>query len=217
MRLTRPLLALCLLLSGAAAAAPLPDRARLALVVLGTPVIGERAPVTFDVTDGPHQHDWLHHLIGSKPHQITWWQMTVRGVLIFLFAILLVRIGKRAFERSAPIDIILSVLIGSNLSRAFTANASFLPTLIATGAIVALYWISIHAAVYSQRISLLVKGRHDQLVRHGALDRVTMARHGIAEDDLREAMRISGIHDLREVEAAYLERNGAISLLRRRA
>jgi uncharacterized membrane protein YcaP (DUF421 family) len=156
----------------------------------------------------------LHRLIGSGPRHIAWWQMTLRGALVFGFALLLVRVARRAFERSAPIDIILGVLIGSNLSRAFTANAALIPTLISTAAMVALYWIIIHAAVRSQRFSVMVKGRRHQLVRDGQIDRGTIARHGISEDDLHEAMRLAGVDDLTRVKAAYLERNGAISMLK---
>jgi len=159
---------------------------------------------------------WFHKLIGEEPHHITWWQMSIRGVLIFFFALALMRIARRAFERAAPIDIILSVLIGSNLSRAFTANAAFAPTLAATAVLIAVYWIVILAAMHSRLVSLLVKGRRRRLVYDGEIDRAAMAHHGMTEEDLREAMRSSGIRDLDEVEAAYLERNGTVSLLRRR-
>jgi len=161
----------------------------------------------------PH---WLHALIGQEPHTITWWQMSIRGVLIFIFALLLVRFARRAFQRAAPVDIILSVLIGSNLSRAFTANAAFMPTLAATAALVAVYWVFIFVSMHSRRFASLVKGRQFRLVHDGQLDRKAMARHGITEDDLREAMRSSGIRHLGEVAAAYLERNGSISMLKRK-
>ena len=163
-----------------------------------------------------HGTDWLHRLLGQEPHTITWWQMSIRGVVLFIFALFLVRIARRAFERAAPVDIILSVLIGSNLSRAFTANAAFTPTLAATAVLVAVYWLFILASMRSRAIARLVKGRQYRLVHDGELDRSAMARHGITVADLREAMRSSGIRSLDEVEAAYLERNGSISLLRRR-
>jgi uncharacterized membrane protein YcaP (DUF421 family) len=55
------------------------------------------------------------------------------------FAVVLEHVGRRAFKRFATIDIILSVLIGSNLSDAFFGNASFLPTPVATTAMVVVY------------------------------------------------------------------------------
>jgi len=181
--------------------------------------------VTPDPEDTPARHErapwalgdvhWVHALIGREAHTITWWQMSVRGVLIFVFALMLVRLARRAFQRAAPVDILLSVLIGSNLSRAFTASAAFVPTLVATAVLVLVYWIFIYASMHSTYVARLVKGRQSLLVWDGELDRTAMARHGITVDDLREAMRSSGIRDLDEVEAAYLERNGSISLLRR--
>ena len=200
-----PFTLLCMLLAGAGAAA----HAQPAAAAQTQSAHSATAPLSID------NDNLLHALTGSDPRHIAWWQMTIRGLLIFAFALVLVRIARRAFERSAPVDIILGVLIGSNLSRAFTANASLVPTLVSTAVLVAVYWLIVHAAARSQRLSFMVKGQHYELVRDGEMDADTMARRGVSEDDLREAMRMSGIDDLDSIKAAYLERNGTISLLRK--
>lgn len=83
----------------------------------------------------------FHDLIGSKG-DILWWQMSIRAVLIFLFGLVLIRLfGRRAFGKQTALDIVLAIVVGSNLSRALTANAPFFPTLAATAAIVLLFWL----------------------------------------------------------------------------
>ena len=77
--------------------------------------------------------DSIPNLIGAEPASITWWQMTIRAAVGFLFGLLLVRIfGQRAFGRQTVLDVILAIVVGSNLSRTMTASAPLWPTLAAT-------------------------------------------------------------------------------------
>ena len=161
--------------------------------------------------------EWIENipdLIGTEPASITWWQMTIRAAVVFVFGLLLVRIfGQRAFGRQTVLDIILAIVVGSNLSRTMTASAPLWPTLAATTGLVLLYWVFNHAAARWHRLSWLVKGGVVQLARDGQMDHKAMLRTGISEGDLKEAMRRSGIASFEEVRSAYLERNGKISVL----
>jgi uncharacterized membrane protein YcaP (DUF421 family) len=153
-------------------------------------------------------------LIGTEPASITWWQMTIRAAVVFVFGLLLVRIfGQRAFGRQTVLDVILAIVIGSNLSRTMTASAPLWPTLAATTGLVLLYWVFNHMAARWHRLSWLVKGGVIQLAHDGRMDRKAMLRTGISEGDILEAMRRSGIENVEEVRSAYLERNGKISVL----
>lgn len=70
----------------------------------------------------------FRHIIGPDSNAINWWQMCIRGVLIFCIALLLVRVGdRRIFNKNAAFDIVLSIILGSVLSRAITGNAPFVP------------------------------------------------------------------------------------------
>ncbi len=162
--------------------------------------------------------DWtsLHAYIGQKGADIAWWQMTVRGVLVFLFGLAVLRIaGRRVFNKGAPIDIILAVLIGSNLSRALTGNAPFAATLAATAGLVLVYWVIMRIAFHFKPIGWLVKGRPTRLVQDGKIDWQVMRRHGFSEGDLAEALRSKGIAQVQEVMTAYMERDGSISVVRK--
>lgn len=157
--------------------------------------------------------DSVHALIGREDGPIAWWQMIVRGFLVFGFGLALVRTaGRRAFGRQTPLDVVLAVLIGSNLSRTLTGNAPFFATLAATAALVVLYWLAVHAAARWHVFGWLVKGDVVQLVRSGRLDRRAMRRAGVSDGDLEEAIRRAGFRTLEQVETAVLERSGKISI-----
>jgi uncharacterized membrane protein YcaP (DUF421 family) len=160
--------------------------------------------------------DLLHAIIGTDD-SITWWQMSVRAVLIFVYALLLLRfaISRRAFGRYAAQDIVMGVVLGSTLSRALTGNAPFLPTLLAVAVLVLLH--SLLAASLSGRLRLdaLIAGHPMQLVDNGEIRWDAMRHCGISEHDLMEAIRLSGsTEQLSRVKAAYMERSGKISVVK---
>lgn len=163
--------------------------------------------------------DWLaglHSLIGSDEDGILWWQMTVRAGVIFTFGLLLIRLfGRRAFGKYTPLDLVLAIVVGSNLSRAMTATVPFVPTLAATAAIVVFYWLLTIVTAQWRFAGRILKGEPVHLARHGEIDRKAMLRAGISEGDLEEAARRSNVAGIREIEEAILERSGEISVFRR--
>jgi uncharacterized membrane protein YcaP (DUF421 family) len=158
----------------------------------------------------------LHQLIGKEDGPIAWWQMTLRGILVFLYGLVLVRLaGQRVFGKLAAFDIVLAVLVGSNLSRTLTASAPLVPTLAATAGIVVMHWLITYLAFSSKFAGWLLKGSVVPLVRDGQMNWQAMRKHGISEGDLEEAVRNTGVREVNQVEAAFLERNGEISVIRR--
>jgi uncharacterized membrane protein YcaP (DUF421 family) len=159
--------------------------------------------------------DFLSQLVGQKD-EVSWWQMCVRATLILAFGIALVRAaGKRVFGQWGAIDIILSVIIGSNLSRALTGTAPFWETVIATALLVALHATLVALAVRFHWLGPTLKGDAARIVLKGEPDHRAMRRHGIGEGDLEEALREGGVLDCKDVAEAWVERNGKISVIKR--
>lgn len=156
----------------------------------------------------------FHFLIGQNTPHIAWWQMSIRAAIIFVYAILLYRLApRRSFSNLSAQDIVLTVILGSSLSRALTGNAPLIPTLVATGLVVALYAGVTAIAPHSQIVSRLVKGRPITLVREGKVDWPAFRSAQFGENDITELMRLNGLRELSEVEEAHLERNGQVSVI----
>ncbi|MEH6664479.1 MAG: YetF domain-containing protein [Brevundimonas sp.] len=156
----------------------------------------------------------LHAFIGTEGQDIGALQMAVRAVLIFVLGVLIVRFAAtRAFGKWSALDIILAVIVGSNLSRALTGSAPFLPTVIATVLLVVLHGLLAMAAARWSWLSTLTKGSSITLVRDGRIDEAAMRRSGIGKGDLRMALRAAGHNDLKSIKSASLERNGDISVI----
>lgn len=160
--------------------------------------------------------DTLHGLIGTQGQDISWWQMSLRACLVFLLGVMIVRFAAtRAFGKWSALDIILAVVVGSNLGRAMTGNAPFAATLVATCVLLALHDLLIRASARWSWLSLVTKGRSVCLVKDGVPIEVAMRRAGIGDRDLRLALRSAGYADLDGVRLVTLERNGDITVVPR--
>src|SRR6184192_4673751 len=74
----------------------------------------------------------LHTLlgIGTEPKELTFLQVSVRGVIVFIATLIMVRLGsKRSLAEKTAFDAVFIVIIGSMLARAINGSEAFFPTL----------------------------------------------------------------------------------------
>lgn len=159
--------------------------------------------------------DTFYQLFGSDADTITWWQMSARAALVMIYAVLLYRLAaRRTFGRNTALDIVVAIVLGSTLSRALTANAALLPALAATAVLIGLHAILAALALRFGPFSRLTKGAPTKLIEDGRIDWDNARRASVGEGDLMEALRLHGVEDEGSVKAAYMERNGQISVIR---
>lgn len=157
---------------------------------------------------------WINDVFGG-PAPIGWAQECARATLIFFYGLLLVRLaGRRVFGKWAALDIIVSIIIGSNLSRALTGNAPLFGTFAATTVLFALHWMLAHAAAHFAPLSLILEGQAVTLVEGGRPRSGALHRNAITEPDIEEALRGSGLTDLGQTRLLMLEPSGKITVLK---
>lgn len=143
-------------------------------------------------------------------------QECARAVLILFYGLLAVRIvGRRIFGKWSALDIVVSIVIGSNLSRALTGSAPLLGTLAATSLFLLLHWLLAHCAARFPAMSRLLEGRAITIYREGVHDRDARLRHSVSQADLDEALRQSGLASVSDAREVTLEPSGKITVLKR--
>ena len=162
-------------------------------------------------------YSFIDQLLGLElsTKDIGVWQMSLRACVVFLLAIGMIRLGDERFMgRSTVLDLMLGIIFGSVVSRAITGTAPFFPTLAASVVLVAMHWTFSAIAFRSRDFGRIIKGRPHQLVKDGEIDWNEMRITHISENDLKEALRLHGHRDdLENIESAYLERSGGISII----
>ena len=157
-------------------------------------------------------------LLGLGRDSITVWQMLMRTVVVYITALVVVRLGeKRFFGKSTAFDLVLSIILGSVISRAINGGAPFFPTLVASLALVGIHWALAALAFHSDTFGALVKEQARVLIRDGEVNWDELHSAHLSEQDLRSALRVqSQIQDPERVQIARLERSGDISAIEAR-
>jgi uncharacterized membrane protein YcaP (DUF421 family) len=159
----------------------------------------------------------LQELLGTRAQDLTWMQMSLRALIVFVVTLVYLRVAnKRFLGRYTAFDAVLAIILGSVISRGVNGSAPFGPTMIASAVLLALHWIVSALSMSSVSFSTVVKGRPKLLVDRGRLRIDAMRSCHISAEDLLEDLRYEAhVGSIEEVETAYLECNGKISVVRR--
>jgi uncharacterized membrane protein YcaP (DUF421 family) len=153
--------------------------------------------------------------LGLQPKDLGILQVSLRGIIVFIAALVMVRLADRRFlAKMSAFDVILGFVLASMLARAINGSAPFLPTFAGGFVLVFLHRIIATISFYSDRFGVLVKGDAEILVANGVRQPAPLRHHKITEKDLLEELRLNGnLETLENVQAATLERNGMVSVV----
>jgi uncharacterized membrane protein YcaP (DUF421 family) len=156
--------------------------------------------------------------LGRDATALTFTQISLRGILVFVATLVIIRCGDRRFlSQKTAFDVVLGFILASMLARAVNGTAAFFPTLGGGFVLVMLHRVLASWSRRSHFVGLLIKGRSDVIIRDGHLDEAAAARNRLSEHDLLEDLRLHGnVASVKDVALAVLERNGHVSVVPRR-
>lgn len=162
---------------------------------------------------------FLESLLGlkSEPHDLTFLQISIRALIIFVASVIIVRIGhKRFMAKKTAMDMILAFTLASVLARAINGSGPFFASIACGFLLVILHRMLSAAAFRFPLIARWMKGHYNEVVVEGRLIGESMRKHRVTKEDILEDMRVEiQCEDLAKVEKATLERDGKISFLMR--
>ena len=155
--------------------------------------------------------------LGREATALTFTQISLRGVIVFVATLIIIRCGDRRFlSQKSAFDAVLGFILASMLARAVNGTAAFLPTLGGGFVLVMMHRVLAFCARRSHAFGLLIKGRSDVVVRDGKLDDAVASRNRLSEHDILEDIRLHGnVAEVRDVGLAVFERNGHSSVVPR--
>ena len=144
-------------------------------------------------------------------------QMSMRAVVMFFICLALIRIaGRRSFGSRTAFDNIVVIMLGAILSRAVVGVSPFFPTVIASLALVIVYRLFAFLSVTNSKLSHILKGKEMSLYKDGKVNEQNLKRCSISMGDLLQGIRLeANVTSLDEIEEAFMERNGKISVIKK--
>jgi len=156
----------------------------------------------------------IKELFGTGEH-LTALQMAVRAFIMFFITLALIRFGgMRIFGKKTAFDNILVIMLGAILARGVVGASPYFSTVAASAVMVVVHKILALLALRYVWVGKIVKGIHRSLYKDGEFNRKNMRISAISKDDLMEGVRMQ-IHSksLDQVEEAYIEKNGHVSII----
>ena len=143
------------------------------------------------------------------------WQLSIRTALVYIVALMLIRIGKRRFMGSyTAFDILLGFVVGSIMSRTITGAIRFIDMVVAVSILIAMHWIISTLSFYFENFSGVVKTNSRKLIIDGEIQKDAMQKSKLGENDLLQSIRQKGnVEKFEDVKTAYLERDGSITVI----
>lgn len=154
--------------------------------------------------------------LGTEPKGLTFVQISLRGIIVFVVSLAMVRMAsKRFLAKMSAFDAILGFILASMLARAVNGSSSFFPTLGAGFVLVWLHRLMAKLACKWHGFGNLVKGHYNPVIQDGVVLEQVLRKHNLSEHDLLEDLRLNGnVEEPTKIKAAYLERNGQISVVK---
>jgi uncharacterized membrane protein YcaP (DUF421 family) len=154
---------------------------------------------------------------GAEPTPLTPLEIGVRGLVVFVFALLTVRLVARRFlSGAAPFDVILGVMLGAILSRILIGPSPLIATMACVILLVVVHRLAGRLSLRYRRLGDFLLGRPVALAQDGDREAEALKRNHMSDAEFDRAPRSgSGVAD-RDASFVTLQRSGHVSVVPRR-
>ncbi|AXC49264.1 DUF421 domain-containing protein [Paracoccus suum] len=143
-------------------------------------------------------------------------EVAFRVVVIYGYTLALIRwVGGRGIAQLSMVELLLVIALGSAVGDAMFYDD--VPLLVAMWVITLVVLVNKaldKLIVQSRRAEAIIDGHPLALVRDGALVNEGLAARDLGTNEVKAMLRCAGIANLGQVEHAYLETHGSISVFR---
>ena len=144
-------------------------------------------------------------------------QISVRTMVVFLIAIVLLRLsGRRTFASNSALEMVVKFMLGAILSRAIVAEAPFFTVLVAATTLVLVHRALAYIAYFFPTVGRLVKGEASILAEGANVHQNELRRASISAEALQSGLRVgANLDDLAQAKTVRLEHDGTISVVKK--
>ena len=139
-----------------------------------------------------------------------------RTLFFYFFVTLIYRImGKREVGQLGIIDLIVSILMAELVAISIeNIDRSIFLTIIPISLLVIIEILFAYLSIKSRTFRLLLDGKPSLIINKGVINYKEMVKQRYSLDDLLLSLRQNSIKSLEEVEYAFLEKSGKLSIFK---
>jgi uncharacterized membrane protein YcaP (DUF421 family) len=147
---------------------------------------------------------------------LPWWEFVLRGAVVYLVLLVLVRIsGRRTVGQFTPFDLLVVMLLSESVSNSLSGgDSSLIGGLIIASVLIVLNLLAEYATSRSRKMEELLDGRPVLLGRDGKVFKNELKRYRLADTDIEQALRENDCK-MEDMRCAFLETNGEITILKK--
>lgn len=147
---------------------------------------------------------------------LPWWEFIVRGVVVYLALLAMVRLsGHRTVGQFTPFDLLVVMLLSEAVSNSLSGgDDSLTGGLIIAATLLALNATVATLAARSKKMSHLLDGEAIMIGRDGRFFDKTVRRCRLTQEDLKESLREADCEQ-QDMKFAFLEVDGGITTLKK--
>lgn len=141
--------------------------------------------------------------------------LMIRGLIIYVVVITSVRLmGKRQIGELQPSELVITILLSEVASMPLQdSEIPMLHSLVCIFLLVSLEVVSSILSMKSRGFRTLMQGNSVLIISNGQINQKNMKKIRYSVDDLIEALRLKDVFDISQVQYAFVETNGAISVI----
>lgn len=142
--------------------------------------------------------------------------VVVRTIFFYIFITVSYRLmGKREIGQLGVIDLIVSILIAELVAISIenTEDPMYL-TIVPLSVLVFLEIALAYASVKNQKLRVMLEGKPSLIISNGTINYHEMIKQRYTLNDLLLSLRQKEIKDISQVEYAFLESNGKLSIFK---
>lgn len=133
-----------------------------------------------------------------------------RPVIVYLVLVLLLRIfGKRELAQLNPFDLVVLLSLSNTVQNAIIGDDNSVSGgVIGAVGLLSINWIVVRLLFRSPKLTRMLEGRAEVLIRDGQIDRKALERESLTHEELIEVIHRQGFEHLHDVKRCELEPNG---------
>jgi uncharacterized membrane protein YcaP (DUF421 family) len=142
--------------------------------------------------------------------------LVIRVSVAYVYLLVVLRLsGKRTIGEGTTFDFVVALILGDFPDDMIWGEVPVAQALVAIGTIVLLHTIVVYASYRSIAFDQLIGSRPCPVFADGRIDRRALAREHVNDADLESLLRHDGIEDWGDVEVAWIEPTGELSVRKR--